>query len=101
MRVTVSSPVWSDLAEIAEYIALDNPDAALRLLDAARKNFQLIGDHPGIGHLRTFSQAGVRSWAISDFPNYLIIYLQQRDEVTIIGVVHGARDIAAIIEERL
>ena len=77
MKVTVPSPVWTDLAEIAEYIAPDNPEAALRVLDAARKNFELIGDHPGIGRLRTFSQPGLRSWPISEFPNYLILYLPQ------------------------
>lgn len=101
MKVVVASPVWSDVAEIARRIAEDNPEAALRIIEAAQKNFELIGVHPGIGRLRTFSQPGVRSWPITDFPNYLIFYLPRQHEITIIAVIHGARNLRAIVESRL
>jgi plasmid stabilization system protein ParE len=101
MKVIIASPVWSDLAEIALNIAQDNPTAALRVMESARNTFSLIGNHPGVGRLRTFSQSGVRSLPISDFSNYLVFYLPQRDHIRIVAVIHGARNLKPIIEERL
>jgi toxin ParE1/3/4 len=101
MTLVVSSAVWTDLAEIVDTIGNDNPSAAVRVVDAARASFELIAVHPGIGRLRTFSQPGIRSWPIGDFPNYLVFYLPRRQTVQIVAVLHGARNYQSIVEDRL
>lgn len=64
-----------DLAGLSEYIARDNPDAALRFVDAAERSLQKLADMPELGgawesaHPRL---AGVRVWPIPGFENYLI-----------------------------
>lgn len=44
-------------------------------------------------------QAGLRRWPIPGFRNYLIFYRPMENGVEIVRVLHGARDIAAALEE--
>jgi toxin ParE1/3/4 len=101
MNLLVKSPVWDDLREIGLRIAAENPGAADRFLTAARESFELLRRHPRIGRLRSFSVPGVRSWVMPDFQNYLIFYLPTATEVQILAVLHGARDLASALAQRL
>jgi toxin ParE1/3/4 len=94
MKLVVKSPVWADLRQIGQRIAKDNPDAAGRFFDAAKEAFELVARHPAIGRLRSFSLAGVRSWVVPGFENYVIFYLPTQTEVQILAVFHGARDLS-------
>jgi len=101
MKLIVKSPVWDDLRNIGSRIAKDNPKAAHDFFNATRRTFRLLARHPGLGRLRSFSQAGIRSFVIPRFRNYLIFYLPRHDEVQILAVLHGARDIGTVMEARL
>lgn len=101
MKLVVKSPVWDDLREIAIHIAENNPDAAERFLEAAEDVFKLLKSHPRLGRLRSFSVLGMRSWVIADFPNYVVFYLPTKTEVQILAVLHGARDLPQVMEQRL
>lgn len=101
MRLIVKSPVWDDLREIGLRIAKDNPAAAERFFAEAEAAFELLRRHPGLGRLRSFSVAGVRSWAVSEFKNHLIFYLPTETELQILAVVHGARDLPTALRGRL
>ena len=101
MTLIVKSPVWDDLRKIGKRIAKNNRDAADRFFTAAEQTFELLSQHPRIGRVRSFSIPGVRSWAVSGFPNYLIFYLPTATEIQILAVLHGARDLPRVIEERL
>lgn len=101
MKLIVKSPGWDDLREIGERIATDNPGAAERFFPATKDAFDLLTRHPGIGRLRSFSLAGVRSWAVPGFPNHLIFCLPTQVEVQILAVLHGARDLSGALQGRL
>ena len=101
MNLLVKSPVWDDLREIGLRIAEGNADAAEHFLTATQDSFELIRRHPRIGRLRSFSVVGVRSWVIPDFQRYLIFYLPTGTEVQILAVLHGARDLARALAQRL
>ena len=90
MRLAVKSPVWDDLREIGLRIAKDNPEA-----------FELVARHPAIGRLQSYSLAGVRSWVVPGFENYVIFYLPTPDEVRILAVLHGARDLPGAMKGRV
>ena len=100
MKLIVKSPVWDDLREIGQRVAADNPEAAGRFLSAAENAFELIRRHPGIGRLRSFSLPGVRSWVVPEFGNYVIFYLPTKEDVQILAVLHGARDLSRVLNER-
>ncbi|WP_199247175.1 type II toxin-antitoxin system RelE/ParE family toxin [[Phormidium] sp. ETS-05] len=93
--------VIRDLIELATYIAQDNLDASDSFLAAAERTFQQLGKMPGMGKLCQFTQptlADVRQQAIKGFQKYLVFYRITDNGVEIIRVIHGARDIEAILD---
>lgn len=94
--------VIRDLIEQATYIAQDNLDTAERFLVVAEETFQLLGRMPGIGKLCRFSNpqlSSIRQYPVKGFKNYLIFYRATASEVEVLRVLHGARDMEAILEE--
>ena len=102
MSVSKRPQVIHDLIEIATYIAEDNLDASDRFLAAAEETFKQLAKMPGIGKLGQFSHpnlVGVRQQAIKGFKKYLVFYRSIDSEIEILRVIHGAREIAEILEE--
>ena len=98
-RLLVNERVDADLDDIADYIARDDVDAALRFYDAARRAFHFLSDYPGAGARHPQSDprlADMRVWPISRFRNYLVCYLPVADGVRILRVIHGARDVRRV-----
>ena len=91
-----------DLTEAYLYIGVDSPDAAERLLDAVEETVQFLLENPGAGRPRDFRSAraqGVRSWAVSGFQSYLILYLPNGDDLAVVRFLHGARDLPRHFED--
>ncbi|HLW66665.1 MAG TPA: type II toxin-antitoxin system RelE/ParE family toxin [Gemmataceae bacterium] len=87
-----------DLDEQAEYIAQDNPKAALRFLNAAEKAFAFLADMPELGaacEFRNPAAAGLRMWLIRGFEKHVIFYRSTETGIDVIRVLHAARDIEA------
>ena len=95
--------VEADMEEIWDRIALDDPSAADRFVDAVEKSFAQIGRHPGIGHRRRWRSrqlADVRLWRVAGFPNHLIFYREEESFVAIIAVLSGQRSLERILRKR-
>jgi toxin ParE1/3/4 len=93
--------VIRDLIEQATYIAEDNLDASNRFLMAAEDTFIFLGTMPTIGRLSGFNHsrlADVRQYVIKGFKSFLIFYRVTDDGVDILRVLHGARDLEALLE---
>lgn len=59
MRPHVLAPVAeADIREIADYIAADNVDAAMRLVDDLYDAFARLAEFPDLGHYRPDSRIG-------------------------------------------
>jgi toxin ParE1/3/4 len=101
-KTTIRPQARRDLADAADYIARDNVDAARRFLEAAEAAFELLAAMPQMGTQCTFrspAAAGLRTWSIRGFRNYVVFYRPFEDGVDVVRVIHGARDIEAIFEE--
>jgi len=88
-----------DIRELALYIARDNPDAALRFIDAVEATCTRLAEMPKIGAVRTFAHpalAGIRMLPTRSFENYLIFYLPAADGIDVVRVIHGARDLPTL-----
>ena len=82
----------ADLIEIGDYIALDNPDRALRfVLEIEEVIFKQIADRPSSFPLR--ADLAVDLW-VAHHRRYLIFFRQLSNSIQIVRVLHGARDIA-------
>ena len=95
----VISPVArSDLDEIWDYYAIDlqNPDAADRIRDEIFPAFSKLARTPGIGHIRNdLAKEPLRIWHVR---SYLIIYRGEKRPLEVARVLHGARDVQAILD---
>ena len=101
-RVIWRAVAEEDLTEVYLYIGADSPEAAERLLDAVGDAVAFLLENPHAGSPREFltSRAhGVRSWATPGFPNHLIFYKANGDDIEVIRFLHGARDLPLYLEE--
>ncbi|BAK67882.1 conserved hypothetical protein [Sphingobium sp. SYK-6] len=95
MKVVITAEALSDLETIGDYIALDNPARArtfvAQLLDKARG----LGDLPqGFPLVPRYEHLGIRRRVQG---NYVIFYRADEHQVTVIHILHGARDYEALL----
>ena len=85
-----------DVFAILTYIARDSISRSDSFLETLNERCQLLADNPKMGRTRNELRAGLRSWPIG---NFLICYRLLDDDIEIVRVLHGARNIAAILDE--
>lgn len=85
-----------DLVEHSVYLAENaSMDTAERFLTNAEATFNDLALQPKIGAPLTLKHpdfAGIRKWRAKDFDNHLIFYVPRPDGVSIVRVLHAARD---------
>jgi len=79
-----------DLLAIAEYIARDNPSAAVRWLDKIEEKFLLLAKQPYMGEAVDYIRPGLRRFTHG---KYLIFYEPREAGIGLVRVLHGARKI--------
>ena len=88
MRVMWLQNAVRNLDHAANYIARDDPAAALRMAQRVRAAVDLLRDHPTLG--KTGRVPGTRELVVPGTP-YLVAYRVRRDSVAILRVLHGAQ----------
>jgi len=83
-----------DLLDIEEFIAEDNPIAAVEFTDMLQQKCDSLAANPYIGVTRSDLVTSLRMFPIRD---YLIFYLPTGGGVDIARIVHASRDINALI----
>jgi plasmid stabilization system protein ParE len=85
-----------DVELITDFIAEDNVDAALRVHDALEEAFRHLAEMPAMGHAREdLTDRPVKFWNVY---SYLIVYDPASSPLTVIAVLHGARDVEHILK---
>lgn len=93
----LSNEALDDIDGLWSFIAADNLEAADRLVKAIHDACALLGDNPGLGHLRRdLTSLPVRFYTV--MKNYLIICDSGTSPVMIVRILHGARDVAALLK---
>jgi toxin ParE1/3/4 len=95
----LSPAARDDLVSIVEWIADDDLAAAFRLRDRLFAAFAKLTDMPGLGHVRDDvvpRGRGLRFWRVAP---YLIVYRLSPGGIEIVRVVHGARDLPALLDD--
>jgi toxin ParE1/3/4 len=99
--VAVQSPrARQDLAEIAEYLRQRSARAAHRFLHAVEDVCAKLADMPGMGGLYETadpSDPALRLWPVPGFPSYLIFYLETTRGIEVVRVLHGGRELHALL----
>ena len=91
-----TSQAGSDLNEIWYYVATKSGslDVADRLIDSITDRFTLLARYPNIGRARDEDlRLGLRRFPVGE---YVIMYRIQAEDVLILRVLRGSRDIEAL-----
>jgi toxin ParE1/3/4 len=93
----LTEPAIRDIEQIADYIArqsgLDQADRFLTRLDA---KFSKLAQFPNLGRQRDEILPGLRSFPTDQ---YLILYVPVNQNVDILRVVNGYRDLSALFTD--
>jgi toxin ParE1/3/4 len=91
----------TDLSEIWEYIAADNPAAADRVIEEIYEAIRALVPFPQVGHQR--SDLTSRLLRFHPLRDFLIVYAPEDKPLVVLAVLHGRRNprvIAALLRER-
>ena len=92
MSYRLSGRALTDLASIVEYLSDFNPDAAHRLVDRLEERWVLLVTQPRSGASRSDLGPELREVVVGD---YLSIYRLDGDDIEIVRILHGRRNITA------
>ena len=90
-----------DLDEIWNFLASDSVSAADRVESAIFAACESLARHPHLGSRRSeITALPVRFWAVTRFPNFIVVYRPEVRPLQIVAVLHGKREIGAVLGER-
>jgi len=95
LRIRWTGSALADLEAIGDFIALDNPVAAQRMMVGLVASVDALRDHPDLG--RPGRLTGTRELVVSGTP-YVVPYRVQGDDVQILAVFRDARRWPAAFE---
>ena len=96
-RFILAAAARADLRGISDYIRQESPTAARRVREELRSAMRRLAEMPGMGHLRedlVEIDSALRFWPVF---SYLIVYRTETDPLEIVRILHGTRDVRAIL----
>ena len=94
-----TAAAFDDLADIWNWIAADNPEAADKLIQDIREACQQIADHPESGTRRlSWTDKPVRFLLVRKL--LFVIYIPDTKPMELIRVLQAVRDIPAILRSK-
>jgi len=91
----------ADIDAALMYLRAENPRAASKFLASLKGAFQQLSRDPAIGSPRyahILPAERLRMWRVTGFP-YLVFYLERREYVDVLRVLHAARDLPSVLRE--
>ena len=92
--------IGRDLSQMAVYLGEDDPEVGLRFLDAAEETIEGLAQGIMSGCPCEFKKpelANLRCWPVKGFRNHLIFFREQGETITLVRVLHGARDLETLL----
>ena len=94
MAIKFTRPARRDVDGIVGYIAKDNPKAAEVFANSLVQKFAALHEAPLIGRDRDDFGKGLRSFPFGSYP---IFYRSADFGITIVRVLHGARNLPDVL----
>ncbi len=95
-RFVFTEEAETQLLEILGDLADESESAAVRVRDAIYDAVGKLAERPGIGHTRQdLTDRPVKFWSVY---SYLIVYDSESRPLTIVAVLHGARDVKQLLK---
>ena len=91
MKVSIGANAVVDLEDILDWIAEDDAIAAEAVIGRIFGSIELLGSFPHMG--RAGREEGTREWVVPGLRYIVVDEIHEvQDEVTVVAVFHGARD---------
>lgn len=95
-----------DLVDQAVYLAEQaSIETADRFLDSAKQTLAHLAEMPRVGRvwqgLRSETRDQIRVWQVEGFPKILVFYRLEATSITVVRVLHSARDLPSALEDSL
>ena len=97
-KLRINPMVVSDLKEIREFIAEDNPDKAIETIEKIYSKFENIQLFPDIGAELSKRVSFQTDYRYAVWNNYVIIYKTDDEFVEIYRVINRYQDITRIFD---
>ena len=100
--IDVSREAEKDILGCILYLARENPNLPKRFLAAFEETCKHLLDMPHMGREKTSEYAtllSVREFPMLRFTKYLVFYRENQENLEVVRVLHGARDLPAIFAE--
>jgi len=89
MKVRYTDTAVAEINEIYSYISADNPAAAVAVLSQIEHTIALVAHLPRIGPIKY--RGVVRMLPLRHYPQYLLFYSIENEEVVVLNLRHSAR----------
>lgn len=88
-----------DFLDAYDYLDAHSQSAAARWEKTMLHAFDHLASWPRSGHVREdLAPSPLRLWPVGQ---YVVVYNPESEILTIIAVLHGARDIASLLKDRI
>ncbi len=94
-EVNLTSAAQRDLDDIWDYIAVNNPDAADRVLDKIDTLAHQLAKLPNLGTRCDELSEGLRQFPVRPF-EYVLFYRPTDEGIRLIRILHGRRDLSSV-----
>jgi toxin ParE1/3/4 len=102
-KVCLRPRAWQDVRQTAIYLGAEAGEAvADRFQDSLQSLLNTLAKSPGIGARWSFRDPrlkDVRRLPLTGFESWLVFYQASKMRIDVIRVLHGARDIATVLED--
>ena len=103
VRILRRPKAVSDAESIADWIANDSLNAALRFLENVEVTLERLAKFPASGcplKAENPAFADVRFARVAGFPNHVVFYVEHETAIEVIRILHGAQDIDSELGSR-
>jgi toxin ParE1/3/4 len=90
-----------DAEGIADFIAQNSLEAAIRFLENTEATFKYLARSPSIGGAIATDRpdlANLRTCRVKGFPNHVIFYIEHPNSIEIVRIMHGSRDLESELQ---
>ena len=94
-KLVILPAAQADLIDIGDFIALDNRTRAASFVAEIEAKIVEVGERPGSFQKRDELHKGLRH---ARHGRYLIFFIEKGDEVQIVRVIEGSRDLPRLFE---
>ena len=100
-RMVFSSVFEADFAEITAQLAAEaSSEVSIRWENAVIRLVGLLRKHPELGRVRRdLHPAGIRTFGVKEFPNFLLFYRTTADEIIFLRARFGGTDLTRMFPE--